>query len=268
MPPTIVAVSLGQSLQQGHPRIQQEERDAEPLLASVAALQPSPALDHTSPPAEGNFANLELRDTTSHRLYPRQSNGPWLPYTYDYSGPSPGTLAGIVLGIVGGIALIILLFWAVFSQKQTVIIENDNATEYSHRSRRTRSTRRRRRHSSRTRRSELSEVREVRPASPPRRRSERIIVEETRRTVSRPPPPPEPESEPEPMPPSPRMERRVEGDDVVEVIEEESELSSQRPPSEPRRPSGYRTVDPDAYAGGNYARRSVYGSDRRRSSRR
>ena len=59
-------------------------------------------------------------------------------------------------------------------------------------------------------------------------------------------------------------ERRVEGDDVVEVIEEHSELSSE--PKRKSKRSGYRTVDPNAYAGGDYPQRSVYDDGRRRSS--
>ena len=53
-------------------------------------------------------------------------------------------------------------------------------------------------------------------------------------------------------------ERRVEGDDVVEVIEEHSE-STDHPKR--KKSSGYRPVDPNAYAGGNYEQREV---DRRR----
>jgi hypothetical protein len=53
-----------------------------------------------------------------------------------------------------------------------------------------------------------------------------------------------------------RPERRVEGDDVVEVIEEHSSVGAPRRKS--RRNSGYRSVDPEFYAGGGYPQRAVY----------
>ena len=59
-------------------------------------------------------------------------------------------------------------------------------------------------------------------------------------------------------------ERRVDGDDVVEVIEEQS-VSTAEPPR--RKKSGYRTVDPNQYGGGNYPQREIYDSDRRKSKR-
>lgn len=94
-------------------------------------------------------------------------------------------------------------------------------------------------------------------------RTERIIREEVRvRQESRPPP--------VAMPMGPggadihetininindeRPERRVEGDDTVEVIEEGSEVSPP-PGGRRRRESGrgaYRTVDPAAYGGGRW----------------
>ena len=47
--------------------------------------------------------------------------------------------------------------------------------------------------------------------------------------------------------------RRVDGDDVVEVIEEHT------PPRRKKghRSSGYRSVDPNAYAGGGYPQHSI-----------
>lgn len=58
--------------------------------------------------------------------------------------------------------------------------------------------------------------------------------------------------------------RRVDGDDIVEVIEEGSSIVDvQSPP--PRRDrrrrnsGGYRSVDPNQYAGGDYPQRSVRG---------
>ena len=100
-----------------------------------------------------------------------------------------------------------------------------------------------------------------------------MIVEETRRTERSQPPP-------VPPPMSPEMhrerestyfeetERRVAGDDVVEVIEEHSSVSGPSAPSEPpkRKKSGYRTVDPNEYAGGNYPQHEV-SKEKRRSKR-
>lgn len=54
-----------------------------------------------------------------------------------------------------------------------------------------------------------------------------------------------------------RGERRVDGDDVVEVIEEHSDVAPRR--KDRRRSSGgYRSVDPDLYAGGNYPQYPVH----------
>lgn len=76
-------------------------------------------------------------------------------------------------------------------------------------------------------------------------RSERIvderIVEESRRG-SRPPP-----------------IRRVDGDDIVEVIEDESSIGDAPPRRDRRRreSGGYRSVDPNRFAGGDYPQRKV-----------
>lgn len=102
------------------------------------------------------------------------------------------------------------------------------------------------------------------PLPPPPRRTERIIREEVRvRTESRPPPVSMPM--PPPMPEEHiretininineggRPERRVEGDDVVEVIEEEESVSSPERSRTRRTKGGYRPVDPGAYAGGRF----------------
>jgi hypothetical protein len=79
---------------------------------------------------------------------------------------------------------------------------------------------------------ETAEILSVR--SPSRTRRETIIVEEHR--TSRPPPPPE--------------------DDIVEVIEEHSPV---RRPSkrESRRSSGFRTVDPAEFGGGDRPMRKM-----------
>jgi hypothetical protein len=85
---------------------------------------------------------------------------------------------------------------------------------------------------SRVSRTETAEVASVR--SPSRTRRETIVVEERR--TSRPAPPPE--------------------DDIVEVIEEHSPV---RRPSrrESKRTSGFRTVDPAEFGGGDRPMRKV-----------
>lgn len=54
----------------------------------------------------------------------------------------------------------------------------------------------------------------------------------------------------------PPMERRVDGDDMVEVIEEHSSVGPKRK-SRKASGGGYRSVAPELYAGGNYPQRVV-----------
>lgn len=175
-----------------------------------------------------------------------------IPTSYQVDGPSPGAVVGIVLGSVAGFILLIILFWSlsggrifvsgtsVSGEEEVVVRRRSRSPRRSHRSRRSTSIR---------------EVREV-SRSP---RPSRIIVEERAERIRDPPPPPRPSEiiveEHTNIMRSP--ERRVPGDDVVEVIEEHSDLQS--PPRRrdnerrrSRRSSGYRSVDPNLYAGGNY----------------
>ncbi|MCJ1284687.1 hypothetical protein MMC26_004023 [Xylographa opegraphella] len=142
------------------------------------------------------------------------------------AGPDPGTVVGITLGSVAGFLLILWLIYTCFNMGSGLGNSGIVAEEVV--SRRSMSPPRpRRSRPSRTRSPSRSEMSEVR--SPPRReRRETVIIEETRR-------PAEPE------------------DDIVEVIEEHS------PPRRVRsqRVSGYRTVDPDAYGGGERPLRKV-----------
>ena len=106
----------------------------------------------------------------------------------------------------------------------------------------------RRERSPRSRRSRRSEMTSRSPRPERVIRQERII-----REVSRPPP----VARPGYVIPEERsyVERRVEGDDIVEVIEEGSSIAPRR---KSRRGSGYRSVDPSLYAGGNYPQISVH----------
>lgn len=217
-----------------------------------------------------------LSELSQHTLNRRALRTNVIPLSYNTSGPNPSTTVGIVLGSVAGFLLLFGLIWFATTGRRSGMIEGDEVTDI-HVSRRSHSaSRSRRTRRTRTARSEMTErsspVRSPPPRSRPR--TERIVVEETRRTErSQPPPAPPPMSTSSPEITREResiyereetRERRVEGDDVVEVIEEESELSSDAPK---RKKSGYRTVDPNAYAGGNYPQREVYDRDRRRSSR-
>jgi len=203
-------------------------------------------------------------------LQPRQQGGivP-IPTVYQglNSGPAPGAVVGIVLGSVLGFIFLIWLLWILSNGSSFIRTNRDEEEEVVvSRHRNTRSSDRRRSH-----RTEMSQkgrsprrdrvYRQERitrdfpaPARSPgvsRVRGETIFVDES------------------------RTERRVDGDDIVEVIEEHSSVGGGEPPRRkskrassgyrsvsnyppsPQPPGGFRTVDPDLYAGGNYPQRSV-----------
>lgn len=175
-------------------------------------------------------------------------------------GPAPGAVVGIVLGSIAGFLFLLWLLW-ILSNGTTFIRTTNLEEEDVVVRRRSRSPRSRRshrsnyqaemRHSSPRRERVIRQERIVRDVPPPRMDSSRvresIIVEES------------------------RPERRVDGDDIVEVIEEHSSITGGAPP--PRRKSrrssgyrsvnpipiagGYRTVDPELFAGGDYPQRRV-----------
>ena len=165
-------------------------------------------------------------------LLRRQAQTSIIPTTYSglNAGPAPGTVVGIVFGSVAGFLLVLWLIYSIFN------FQNNNANTYEEEvvvsRRRSRSPRRSspRRPPSTRSHSEVIEV--SRQRSPPRRetRRETVILEETRRPVQR-------------------------EDDIVEVIEEHS--PPRRVRRESRRESGYRTVDPEAFGGGNRPLRKV-----------
>ncbi|MCJ1290081.1 hypothetical protein MMC34_001616 [Xylographa carneopallida] len=143
------------------------------------------------------------------------------------AGPDAGTVVGITLGSVAGFLLILWLIYTCFNMGNGMGNGAIVAEEVV--SRRSLSPPRpRRSRPSRTRSPSRSEMSEV--ISPPRReRRETVIIEETRRPAER-------------------------EDDIVEVIEEHSP-----PPRRVRsqRVSGYRTVEPDAFGGGDMPLRKV-----------
>lgn len=171
----------------------------------------------------------------SHSLQARQGTVA-IPTVYAglNAGPSPGVVVGATLGAVAGFLLLVWLFSTLRNSRGGVVDEEVIV---------------RRERSPRSRRSRRSEMRSV-SRSP---RQERVIRQERIvRETSRAPPP---QVQRNTFIVDDRPERRVEGDDVVEVIEEHSSVAPRR---KNRRSSGYRSVDPNLYAGGDYPQRSVY----------
>ena len=250
------------------------------LSPALEPLEPLSTLEESSnreihfPSSFSKRETSGLLDVSVHQLTPRDLRTNVIPLSYNLSGAKPGVVVGATLGAIIGFIFITWLVWFLTTFGGTGAIEGSDITDV-HVTRHTRGAPRsapRSRYTRRTRthRSEMSE----RSSPPAPRRRERILVEETRRTErSRPPPPPMPREEP----PSPEIERehieveerdaerRVEGDDMVEVIEEQSDIT---PQPAPKRNSGYRTVDPDQYGGGNFEQHDLHERDRRRSRHR
>jgi hypothetical protein len=218
-----------------------------PALYALIRRQPSPYL------------------TTYNALARRQSVAviPSAYPGYPDSGLPPGEVAGIVLGSVAGFLLLILLIYYITNggPASGSIIGAEEIIVRREPSRRSRKS-----HSHRSSRQEVRQV--VRSRSP---RAQRITVEE-RTTIIPGPPPPRPRSIDERIVDERIVEerrssrgpppiRRVDGDDVVEVIEEGSSIVDIEPPRRDRRrrSSGYRSVDPNLYAGGDYPQRPLRG---------
>lgn len=199
--------------------------------------------------------------------------GIYIPTTYVQTSNAlaPGAVAGIVLGsVLGFLAVLGIIVWATTLNQNTFgtvdeVIEVHERRPPPRRRRRTRdddsfvetvrvSHRPSRNHSPRRpSRTEIVEERIV---------EERIPIPRSRGPSPGPPPPPPP-----PMMEEVFVERRParrSREEEVVVEFDDSEMSSlpDRRRSR-RRSSGYRTVDPDRYAGGNYPRRPM----RRRDSR-
>ncbi|KAL8660217.1 MAG: hypothetical protein Q9226_000019 [Calogaya cf. arnoldii] len=213
--------------------------DLRSFLASTSPLSPRGSLSHAVRQLKAQVRTYTIT-RPFHPLLRRQQAPPRLiPATYAglNKGPTPGTVVGIVLGSVAGFLLILWLIYTCvnFNAARGVSTYEEEAV-VRRRSRSPRSSRRSPSRHAPSRSRSRSEVIEVsRHRSPPRRetRRETVIMEER----SRPPPPP--------------VERE---DDIVEVIEEHSPV---RRSSGSRRVSGYRTVDPEAFGGGNRPLRKV-----------
>ncbi|KAF2102338.1 hypothetical protein NA57DRAFT_73770 [Rhizodiscina lignyota] len=217
-------------------------------------------LEHLSP------RDAPAESLPSHTLsaVKRQYTTVAIPATYQglNAGPAPGTVVGIVLGSVAGFVLVIWLLWTlanyggrggVTAESIQVVREGRSRSPHSH-------SRRSRRSHHRT----VTEVRERSRSPLPPPRNETIIVEERRSA----PPPMERETS---IVEERRTEPRVEGDDIVEVIEEGSLSVSPGPPprrdgSRRSRRSGFRQVDPNQFGGGDYPQQRIR-RDRSLSSR-
>lgn len=176
------------------------------------------------------FENKNILHAHLERRYSTIS----IPSTYGHlnSGPPPGTVAGIVLGTVGGVILILYLTFLALNPgglargNSASVIDEEVVTVRSRRSP--------------SHRSEVIEVVEERERDHDRRRDSyrrpgsrrHITVEESVTGTS-----------------------MTEHSDVVEVIEEESSGLSSVSPSHRRGGGGggrgYRTVDPREYGGGS-----------------
>jgi hypothetical protein len=248
-----------------------------PTIRSVDASDAS-ILDAGQPFAPAAYAiTLPTNsDSPPSALHPRQQGGivP-IPTVYQglNSGPAPGAVVGIVLGSVLGFIFLIWLLWILSNGSSFIKTNRDEEEDIVVSRHRTHTSDRRR-----ERRSEMSQ-KPSQPSQPPRSpRRDRVYRQER---ISR----------DFPIPPrSPgtsrvrgetvfvdreTVERRVDGDDIVEVIEEHSSVSGAPPPrrkskrassgyrsvsnlqSTPQPPGGFRTVDPDLYAGGNYPQYGV-----------
>jgi hypothetical protein len=204
------------------------------LESSIYAILPrSPALrDTITRRATIAFSNSILQ------LVGRQNNDPSnIPTTYGSinSGPSPGTVVGIVLGSVGGFLLLLWLIYTCLnfgtvssrsSYTDSVVIRAKRKSRGSTHSRRASETIEIQRD-----RSPIRIVRESSVRTP--ERVERVIVEESRQTrrerdVS--------------------LDRSLSSDEVV-VIEEHSPPRRKKSSRREEERTGYRTVDPVAFAG-------------------
>lgn len=194
-------------------------------------------------------ATRRLLLSSSSPLSKRQSDSSIVPVNYSNqnSGPSPGTVVGIVLGSVAGFLLLLWLLYTCLSfnnvsssssyTESVVVRDRRKSTAGSHRSRRMSETVEIRR--------ERSPVRIVREPM----RTERVVVEERRES---------------------RRDHSPTTSDEVVVIEEHSpprRSKSKKETVEVRRESGYRTVDPLSYAGGGAPLRGVAKGSRRSSGR-
>jgi hypothetical protein len=233
-------------------------------MAPAAIRQPRAAAPAPASNPDGTIASTALSTAALNLLTRQQVTTIPAYYGSLDSGPDPGTVAGITLGSVAGFVLLLWLLYTCINlgnpssstNETSTVVTEGTASVYTRRSNK-HSRRASRRASSRRGREEVVEIRRSRgggggPVIVEETVSsvggpsevDRVIIEERRRSVSRPR-----MSMPRTPPP-----RRVESDeDEVVVIEEHSppRRHRSRVRSVERRSSGYREVDPDRFAGGD-----------------
>ncbi|KAI7348440.1 hypothetical protein KC354_g13606 [Hortaea werneckii] len=205
-----------------------------------------PVLPHllrriTSPPSSQDARALDARQLLPRiipRIQPRQDangNVVAIPTVYKglNSGLSPGAVVGVVLGSVFGFLLILWLLWTLSNGGG--FIRSSRYEEDDYYSRRSRSPRRRRRT-------------EMRSRSPAKRERDRIIRQERIIRDSQAQRQPSRMRETVIVDDMPRPERRVDGDDIVEVIEEHSSNAAPPRRGKGRRGSGYRRGAPGNFS--------------------
>ena len=220
-----------------------------PLDLRSLLSPPQPQEHHLLPTRSYNpisLASLFRRQVVTITASSSPVQNPIIPAYYatlNNSPQPPGVVAGIVFGAVGGFLLLLWLIYTcvTFGQntwgRSSVVDEDITVRRRSDRSRSSRHSR----HTSRTR-SETIEVERRRSASrsrtrsPPRSRRETVIIEETTRRA-------------------PREEERI--DDVVEVFEEHSPVRRESTRRSRNISEGFRTVDPEAFGGGDRPMRKV-----------
>ena len=236
MPPTMGMP--GQSLVAPHPL------SLRSILSSIPKHAPrAVSLTPTRSISPVSLASL-LRRQTVVTITASSASNPIVPAYYSTinSSPPPGEVAGIVFGAVGGFLLLLWLIYTCFSFGTNTFGRSNIVEDVDVRRRSSRPSR----HSSHTRsevievsrRSERRSRSRSRSRTPPRRESSRretIVIEETTRR-----PAPEPEVE----------------EDVVEVFEEHSPVRRSSKKSS-RIEAGFRTVDPEAFGGGDRPYRKV-----------
>jgi len=214
-------------------------------ISTVRRNLSSAQLPRLSSRALGSTLNRFLRRQTADC----DANPGVIPCGYaPNNGPQPGTIAGIVLGSIGGLLLLLWLLYSCLAVGRAPRGTYTESVVFSNRNRKSRTSR-----SARSRRT--SETVEVRTRVPSRSRSpvrivreetirreppiERVIVEESRRESVRRSRDDSPEGR---------------GSDEVVVIEEHSPPRRQKSKKsdriyEERRESGFRTVDPGSFGG-------------------
>ncbi|GAB7365059.1 hypothetical protein MBLNU230_g5840t1 [Neophaeotheca triangularis] len=183
-----------------------------------------------------------LPQPTLHRRQGTES----IPTSYKglNAGPAPGAVVGITLGAIAGFLLLVLFFWFL-SNSRNFIRSRDYDVESVATAppppRRTRSRRK-------------TEMSQHSPRTRDRIIRQERITRDFPRSASRGAPAPAAGGRESVLVDERIPERRVDGDDTIEVIEEHSSVAPPRRKS--RRGTGggggYRSVDPDAYAGGAY----------------